>query len=180
MKTGKKGITPRRKLLLKHSRLCKKINILTKQVCEKEDINKKLIVTAKTVAADLDNYKKRVTEERKSLAKMASEDIILKLLPVFDNLNTALKHVSKEDEFNKGIKIINSQINDVLKSEGVNFIEESGIDFDCNKHEAVSTKEIDDPSKDKKVLEIISRGYEICNNVIKPAKVIVGINKKKK
>jgi len=180
MKIVKQDKISKRKLLLKRSKLCKRINTLTKQVCEKEDINKKLIVTAKTVAADLDNYKKRVMEERNSLVKMASEDIILKLLPVFDNLNTALKHVGKEDEFSKGIKMINNQINDVLKSEGVSFIEESGIDFDCNIHEAVSTKEVDDTSKDKKVLEIVSRGYKIDTSVIKPAKVIVGINKKKK
>ena len=177
MKTAKNDELPRRKLLLRHSKLRNKLNLLSKQLCEKEDLNQKLIVTAKTVAADLDNYKKRASEERKSLTKMASQDIIFKLLPVFDNLNTAIKHVAKEDEFTKGVKMINNQINEIIKSEGVSFIEEVGIDFDCKLHEAVSTKDVKDESNNKKVVDVISRGYAIHGNVIKPAKVVVGIKK---
>ena len=177
MKSVKKDKIPKRKLFLRRTRLCNKLSGLNSQLCKKEEINQKLIVTAKTVAADLDNFKKRSNEERKLLTKMASQDIILKLLPAFDNLNTAIKHLSKEDEFAKGVKMINNQINEIMKSEGISFIEDIGVDFNCNIHEAVSTKEVKEESNDKKVVDIISRGYAIQGNVIKPAKVVVGIKK---
>lgn len=132
----------------------------------------------KRVQAEYINYRKRTEEERVNLLKSASKSTILKILPVLDNLDRALKHTPKELDENdwvKGLIHIKSQMENILKEEGLEIIETKGRDFDHNLHEAISFASGE--GKDGEVIEEYEKGYMLNGQVIRPAKVVVGKNK---
>jgi len=109
--------------------------------------------------ADFLNYKKEEMERIGNLIKYANEEIILKLLPVLDNLCLAVQHVKDE-----GVLRIKKQLEDFLKKEGIEPIEVVGKKFDPNTMEAVG-------GEGETVGEEMQRGYTMHGKLIRPAKV---------
>jgi len=121
--------------------------------------------------ADFLNYKKDEMERIGQFMKYANEEIILKLLPVLDNLCLAVQHVKDE-----GVMQIKKQMEDFLKKEGIEAIEVLGKEFDPNLMESVGEVESSgSPSSAKSgtVAEEVQRGYTMHGKVIRPAKVRV-------
>jgi len=105
--------------------------------------------------ADYDNFKKRSEEERKLLYRFASTAIILKLLPILDNLRSALSHVS-----DSGIAIIVGQLENIFKEEGfLEIILKKGDVFDENLAEAVDVVETEDQKFDNTISEVLLTGW---------------------
>ena len=143
---------------------------------EKEKIQE-LEDLLKRVQADFLNYKKRADEGRINLIKSASRDTILKILPVLDNLERALKHLPKEmndNEWISGLNHIKNQFENILKEEGLDIIETKGKEFDHHLHEAISF--VSGKGNDGEIAEEYERGYMLNGQVIRPAKVVVSKN----
>ena len=123
--------------------------------------------------ADFLNYKKEEVERMETIIKFANEELILRMLPVLDNMDVAEKKIPedlKKNENIKGILQIRTQILDFLKSQGIEEIKTIGLKFDPNFHEAAGEVEV----KDKEsgiVIEEVQKGYTMCGRVIRPAKV---------
>lgn len=115
--------------------------------------------------ADYQNLEKRVEREKDNFIKFANAIIILKFLPVLDNLQRAAAHLK-----DPGIDLVVKQFKEALSSEGVTEISTSGAPFDPKLHEAVE-KVVGD---DDKVIDILETGYKMGEKVIRPAKVTVG------
>lgn len=129
----------------------------------------------KRTQADYANLKRRVESDIQDLAKFANADLISKIIPVLENFRRAFVHIPKEkqdDEWVKGIKQVEMQLEDVLKSEGLEKIEILGKEFDPAVCEAV-TYENSKEHKDYEVIEVIEVGYKLGEKVLKPAKVKV-------
>lgn len=123
--------------------------------------------------ADFLNYKKQEMERLKEIMEYGSQDLILKILPILDNLEKAENHVPldfKNNEWMKGILQIKNQIQDFLREQGVEEIKTIGKKFDPNFHEALEKieKENKEPGE---IIEEIQKGYTLNNKVIRPAKV---------
>lgn len=119
--------------------------------------------------ADFLNYKKDEMERIGQLIKYANEEIILKLVPVLDNLILASEHVKDE-----GVMQIKKQLEDFLQKEGINPIEVVGKQFDPNIMEAIEEVENSgSPSSAESgvVAEEVQRGYTFHDKLIRPAKV---------
>jgi len=112
--------------------------------------------------ADFINYKKEEIDRINQLVKYANEEIILKLLPVLDNLCLAANHVKDE-----GVAQIKKQLEDFLKKEGIEAIETMGKPFDPSTMEAVE-------GDGDTVTEEVQRGYTLHEKLIRPAKVKLG------
>ncbi|PIZ00125.1 nucleotide exchange factor GrpE [bacterium (Candidatus Howlettbacteria) CG_4_10_14_0_8_um_filter_40_9] len=141
---------------------------------KKENREKELEELLKRVQADFVNYKNRTEEARINLLNQASRDTILKMLPVLDNLERALKHTPKElskNEWVTGLTHIKNQFENSLKEEGLEIIETSGKEFDHNLHEAISF--IEGKGKDGEIVEEYEKGYTLYGQVVRPAKVVV-------
>ncbi len=119
----------------------------------------------KRALADYQNLERRITEEKSAWIMASNKDLILKLLPVLDNLFLAQKHIQDD-----GLKFSIQKFLDALSEEGVQRIETTGSDFDPNLMECVSVQE----GKENKVLEEVRAGYKINDTVLRPAQVIVG------
>src|SRR3989344_8311527 len=118
--------------------------------------------------ADYQNLEKRITEERSSWIRTANKSLILKLLPVLDNLLLAKKHISDE-----GLNLSVQKFLDILAEEDIEQIETTGRDFDPNTMECVSVVE----GEENKVLEEIRAGFSINGETLRPAQVVVGYAK---
>lgn len=126
--------------------------------------------------ADFDNYRKRVEKEKIEIIKFASVELIEKLLPVLDNFDRAIaeenKRDSKDKSFFEGVELIQKQLIDVLKSEGLSEIDALEKDFDPNYHNAVQQLESDKHDSNK-VIEVYQKGYQVKEKVIRPSMVVV-------
>lgn len=109
--------------------------------------------------ADFLNYKKEEMERIAQLVKYANEELILKFLPVLDNMCLATEHIKDE-----GVTQIKKQFEDFLEKQGIEHIEVLGKPFDPATMEAVE-------GEGETVLEEIQRGYTMHGKVIRPAKV---------
>ncbi|MFT4304728.1 MAG: nucleotide exchange factor GrpE [Candidatus Woesearchaeota archaeon] len=126
----------------------------------------------KRVQAEFSNYMKRTETEKKEIVKFASKEIILKLLPVIDNFDLALKNTNNNEEFVKGIEIVYNDLLNVLENEGLKKIEAKK--FDPNFHEAIAIEESDE---DGIVLEEIRKGYLINDKIVRHS--LVKVSKKR-
>jgi molecular chaperone GrpE len=80
---------------------------------------------AKRAMADLQNYKRQVEEERKTLMTMSKVTILSEILPAIDNLQRALNHIPENlqgNEWTKGIEAITKQLESVLSNSGLEVI----------------------------------------------------------
>jgi molecular chaperone GrpE len=126
--------------------------------------------------ADFLNYKKDEMERIGQLAKYANTEIILKIIPILDNIYLAESHVPEELKNNNwidGFSQIKNQLCDFLSKEGIEAIETVGKPFDPNTMESVGEAEIatSDVAKSGTVVEEVQRGYTLYGKIIRPAKV---------
>ncbi len=145
-----------------------------KGTVEKEIDHKKLaevyLDSWKRCQADFENYKKAQAKHQEEFRKYAKLDVTLQILPVLDNFEAALAHVPEERKDNKwveGIVYIKKQLEDVLRSNGIEEISvKVGDKFSPEIHEAVA-------GEGEKVKKVMQRGYRLDGKIIRAAKVEV-------
>jgi molecular chaperone GrpE len=144
------------------------------QLDEECEESKDLFDRLQRLQAEFDNYRKRMDSRFSEAAKFASEDILLKVLDVYDNLLRSLEMDFTEDPeaAKKGISAIEQQLNKMLSMEGVRPIESLGHEFDPYYQHAV--QKAHEPEKpDGVILEEYKRGYMLKEKVLRPAVVCV-------
>jgi molecular chaperone GrpE len=126
------------------------------------------------LAADFDNYKKRVRQEQSETIQRANVDLIGKLLPVVDNFHRVIESAPAgvDDAWLQGIKLTLQQLDELLVSQGVSPIEAIGTPFDPTLHEAIGHEESDEQPEDTVVSEV-RKGYRLHDRVVRPALVRV-------
>src|SRR5205807_7698913 len=92
----------------------------------------------KRVAADFENYRKRVARDQESLATRAHERLVKELLPVLDDLERALEAAAEHEEakLEDGVRLVHRELEAALAREGLAVIETDGR-FDPHVHEAL-------------------------------------------
>ena len=126
----------------------------------------------KRLMAEFDNFKKRSAKERDLLYNSVLSDVVCKLLPVIDNLETAVNAETEDANYKQGIDLVLKQYIEVLSSFGVKQIESVGKTFDPELHEAVSMVQ-DDTLGEKEIKEEYRKGYMMGDKVIRHSMVIV-------
>jgi molecular chaperone GrpE len=124
--------------------------------------------------ADFDNFRKRAEREKQDFRKYAVAETIRDLLPVLDNFDRALDHAEQGDDFHKGVLLIYKQLYDVLQRHGLKPIEESGVHFDPNIHEAV-VREENTSVPSHTVTAVLQKGYFLHDRLLRPAMVKVAV-----
>ena len=122
--------------------------------------------------AEYDNFRKRSQREKDAIYGDATAEAVKKLLPVIDSFERALNYECKDEEFKKGISLIQNTLKDVFDSMGVKEIPDVGEQFDPNLHEAVM--HTDDPAYGENVItDCYRKGYMLGDKVIRFSMVIV-------
>jgi molecular chaperone GrpE len=150
---------------------------LAAQLEEEREKAQSYLASWQRAAADFQNYKRRVEQEREDLGRLASASLIINLLPLVDDLERALQNVDAHLAgltWVDGIRLIYRKFQALLEMNGVGEIEAEGQAFDPTLHEAVMFGE----GEDGKVLSVVQKGYKLGGRVIRPAMVVVGQGKK--
>ena len=136
----------------------------------------------KRCQADFENFKKRQAESQKDLIRYSTQNIVLQILPVIDNFQASTDHIPEDQKSNPwvtGIMYIQKQLEQVLTDNGVIEMETKiGDNFDPAMHEAVEDMECKgcktkDYKFQNKIKKIVTRGYQMGDKVVRPARVIV-------
>jgi len=129
------------------------------------------------LSAEFDNYRKRTLKEKMDLTKMGGENVLMKILPVVDNLERAIQSIrqtSDIDAVKQGIELIYIHFQDFLKQNGIQEIPCMNEEFNSDIHEALTKVPAPDPEQKGKVVDVIEKGYYLHDRVIRFSKVVVG------
>jgi molecular chaperone GrpE len=124
------------------------------------------------LAADFDNYRKRVAREYSEVTARANERLVKELLPVLDDLGRALVAAEEHEEAKlaEGVQLVHRHLSTLLEREGLAEIETNGR-FDPHVHEALLSQPSD--QEEGTVLEVVQKGYRLGDRVLRPARVVV-------
>lgn len=128
-------------------------------------------------AAEMENFKKRLQRERESVYQKSRENAIEAFLPVNDDLRRtleALEQANADKSFVDGVRLVADKFQDVLDRYNVERIDEEGVPFDVNLHDAMLRQPANDDSVESgTVLQVLESGYRIGDKTLRHAKVIV-------
>ncbi|MBU0700421.1 nucleotide exchange factor GrpE [bacterium] len=124
--------------------------------------------------AEFENYKKRHEKILMENRQLSNERLIKEIIPVLENLDRALDktNLASPESFSEGIMLINSQLNDILKKQGLTRMQTIGFPFNPVLHEALMHVPSEEYPEDV-IVEDVHGGYMLFDRVIKHAQVIV-------
>jgi len=127
------------------------------------------------LAAEFDNYRKRINRERSELSDRAQASFVAKLLDVLDDMDrlVASDPATPLPSLRAGLSAVDRKLSKELEDAGVERIDPVGTTFDPSLHEAVSTVPAPDRSKDQQVSATFSPGYRFKGVLVRPARVQV-------
>lgn len=125
------------------------------------------------LAADFDNYRKRVAREHAELTARANERLVNELLPVLDDLERALEAAAEHEEakLEEGVQLVHRSLASLLERHGLTEIDTEGA-FDPHVHEALLAQPAEG-AEEGSVLQVLQKGYRLGDKVLRPARVIV-------
>jgi molecular chaperone GrpE len=148
----------------------KQVNELEQELAETKDARLRK-------AAELENYRKRVKRERSQVYETAKANALEDFLEINDDLQRTLKaaeDLEVNDTFMDGVLLVANKFKEVLDKHGVERIDEEGVPFDVDLHDAMMRQKPQDDNIDSDVvLNVIEGGYRIGDRTIRHAKVIV-------
>jgi molecular chaperone GrpE len=116
-----------------------------------------------SIAAEFENYKKRVQKEKEELITNTKVKMLTSILDMDNDLSIALKNI--EDE---GVKLIANKLTNFLKSQGIEEIQTEEYDQDL--HEVISVLEVGE----SKIIDVIGKGYTLNGKPFRYPKIILG------
>ena len=118
------------------------------------------------LAAEYDNYRKRTAKEKENAWSEAKAQTVAAFLPVYDNLERALKQETADEAYKKGVEMTMKGLQDALTNLGVEVIPALGETFDPNRHNAVM--HCDDPEAgESTIVEVFQQGFLCGEKVIR-------------
>jgi len=150
-------------------RLAETVARLTAELAEAKDKHLRL-------AAEFDNFRKRMTRERAEVWGKAQAEVVSRLVDALDDL-ARFAHVDPSQADAKtihdGVDLVERKFWKELEPLGVRRVDQVGVPFAPNLHEAVTTAPADEPTQDHTVGAVLQAGYQIGNLLLRPARVVV-------
>ncbi len=129
------------------------------------------------LSAEFDNYRKRTLREKMEISKYAEEELLMKILPLMDDFERALKHIEGSRDctgIKEGIDLIYLKLSDFLKQQGITEIDTLNNEFNVELHDAVAQVPVQEEGKKGKIVDVIMKGYYLKDKVIRHSKVVIG------
>lgn len=127
------------------------------------------------LAAEFDNYRKRVDRERSELYVRAQAELAGRLLDGLDDLQRVAEHAETADvkTLIDGVRLVEKKLTQVLESSGLEPVDAEGLAFDPESMEALATVAAEHAAEDDQVADVFQRGYRFKGQLIRPARVRV-------
>ncbi len=153
---------------------------LRARVKELEEENSSLKDQYLRKQADFENFRKRMTKEKADAISYANQQLLQDIIQIVDDFERAIKSSEESrdfDAFHDGVSLIEKQFTSMLERKwGLQRFDSEGEEFDPQKHEAVTTEEVEGEDKSV-VLEEYQKGYFLHDRVLRSAKVKVSVPK---
>ena len=145
---------------------------LDARLAEAETKRDEYLDDLRRVAADFDNFRKRVAREQESIVSRAGERLVRELLPVLDDLERALEAAAEHEEakLEEGVRLVERRLREVLTGAGLVEIPTEGR-FDPHVHEALLSQPAE--ADEGTIIQVLQKGYELGDHVIRPARVVI-------
>ena len=130
---------------------------------------------AQRAQAELSNFRKRTEDDRITLQRQSNSRLLVKMLPVVDELELAVNHAEGKKpskSWVEGVMLIQRKVAALLETEGVTKIDAVGAPFNPVEHEAVGTEE-DKKFASGHIIQVVRNGYRLHDRVIQAAQVVV-------
>lgn len=127
--------------------------------------------------SEFENFRRRTIKEKQELIQQGNKELLLHILPVYDDMERALKVSEKAEDKEavvQGVELIFNKFKNILKHAGIEEIETEGQEFDSELHDAITTIPAPTPELKGKIVDQIQKGYLLKDKVIRHAKVVVG------
>jgi molecular chaperone GrpE len=128
------------------------------------------------LAAEYDNFRKRTTKERIEAWQRAQAELIARLADALDDLSRFARIDPAETDakrLHEAVELVERKIWKELESAGVTRVDQVGVPFDPNVHEAVTMQPAPKPELDHTVGQVVQPGYKMRDTLLRPARVIV-------
>lgn len=147
---------------------------LTAQLEQAELRAEEYLDSLKRERASFQNYRRRVEHERLEQQRVATGNVLVKLLPIVDDFHRAMEAIPEDqrNEWFEGVALIQRKLERFMQDEGVTEIAALGQAFDPNFHEAVGV-DSDTEAESGTVTQVLQRGYRHGDRVLRPAMVRV-------
>lgn len=147
---------------------------LTAQLEQAELRAEEYLDSLKRERASFQNYRRRVEHERLEQQRVATGNVLVKLLPIVDDFHRAMEAIPEDqrNEWFEGVALIQRKLERFMQDEGVTEIAALGQEFDPNFHEAVGV-DSDTEAESGTVTQVLQRGYQHGDRVLRPAMVRV-------
>ena len=123
---------------------------------------------------ELDAAKARLARDSQALLADTKHDLVVRLLPILDNLDRALAADGPRGALTQGVALVREQLEEVVRDYGFERFDPVGQPFDPRQHEAVAVVPVDRPELDGKVAAVAEPGYRVGERLLRPARVHVG------
>lgn len=124
------------------------------------------------LAAEYDNFRKRTAREKEQSYTNGKSDAVVKLLPVYDNLERALNQPTEDAAYKKGVEMTMNELLKILTGLGVEIFGQSGDTFDPNLHNAVMHTE-EEGVAENTVTQVFQKGFRLGDKIVRFAMVQV-------
>jgi len=156
-----------------------KINALRKKLTHCEEEKRNYLEDLQRARADFLNSKRRLEEQLARDKERATDKILTELLTLVDSFDTAMADTnlweSVDERWRTGVEAIHTKLLSTLKNNNVTPIDPLGDSFNPEEHEAVSNAPVTDGKQVDTVIVVLQKGFKRNGTIIRPAKVIVGV-----
>lgn len=122
------------------------------------------------LAAEFDNFRKRTAKEKDQSYGNGKSDAIVKLLPIYDNLERALNQPTEDAAYKKGVELTMNELVKILTGLGVEIFGAPGDAFDPALHNAVMHIE-DESLGENVVAQVFQKGFKLGDKIVRFAMV---------
>ena len=124
------------------------------------------------LAAEYDNFRKRTVKEKEASYGNGKADAIVKLLPIYDNLERALNQPTEDAAYKKGVELTMNELVKIFTGLGVEIFGAPGDSFDPNLHNAVMHTE-DESLGENVIAQVFQKGFKVGDKIVRFAMVQV-------
>jgi molecular chaperone GrpE len=150
------------------------IRELEKKVSDYESKINDVREYVKKMEIEIEQIRQRNQRDLQKNLDQSTSRFFNEILPVVDDLERSLKNVKESNGFVDGVRMITEQLHELLRKSGLLKLPALDIPFNPAIHEALTTVEVNDDSKDGIVIDEIKSGYKYKDTIVRPAQVIVG------